>query len=440
MGILVDVSDPKWNTLSGKWESEGGSRARFLLQVVNELINSTLPFSKDTFVLAFGRHFDPEVFNLCSSLDEANNEQSFIENVNSTKKEEIINEVLDFLERNGAGRVRNWVQNTESVTEVLDTTSAAAILYYLKRRADFAKSFVHECLPSEAGSWYKSKLWLLVLVLFVASAVAAVTAVAAVPAVAGAVGAAVAAGAAFASAKNIHHKNSVREAMNKGKLLLSETRTQRMPVSRAAIISVKSASEVLHASINSQVTVEHVGDLLKTIEPYVYRPTPLIQAMCHSWDIFSDPRFEWHERVLFVLSDSQRADGSYPHQKLIDLGVTIINCFVTDQWLPDSHRLSGIAHQRWDPSKFTFRVSSITSTPKISRTLLQSRRWDMANANIKMWNFHVGMFIRILAEWYISFGRSEVLLISRARFDLTAGSSRPCFSTLIAIIKLTEMW
>ena len=78
------------------------------------------------------------------------------------------------------------------------------------------------------------------------------------------------------------------------------------------------------------MTVDHFGDLLKTVEPCVDLPIPLIQAMGQSLDIFSDPRFERHERVLFVLSDTQQADGSYPHQKLIDLGVTIINCFVTD--------------------------------------------------------------------------------------------------------------
>ena len=343
MGILVDVSDPKWKTLSGKWELAGGSWARILLQMVNELINSTLPFSKDTFVLAFGRHFDPEVFDLCSSLVEANEEQLHIENLMSSKtKEEIINEVLDILERNGAPRVRTWLQNTELMAQFLDTTSAAAIFYYLRRSPDFAKKFVDECLPSEChssetGWWHE---WL-----FPVSAPPS--------------------------------PNSVQETMNKGKLLLSETRTaQRTAVSKDAIISVQSASAVLQTSIKNQVTVEHVGYLLNTIDPCVYRPTPLIQAMDHSLHILSDPQFERDDRVLFVLSDSQRADGSLPHQKLIGLGVTIINCFVT--------------------SKFTFRVCSITSNPKIPRPLLQSTRWDMDNVNTNTWNFHEGMFIRIL--------------------------------------------
>ena len=67
-GILVDLSDPNWKTFIDKRESEGGSWARFLLRVVNELIVFNVPFSKETFVLAFGRHFDPEVFNLCSMV------------------------------------------------------------------------------------------------------------------------------------------------------------------------------------------------------------------------------------------------------------------------------------------------------------------------------------------------------------------------------------
>ncbi|XP_068678870.1 uncharacterized protein [Montipora foliosa] len=383
MGILVDVSDPKWNTLSGKWESEGGSWARFLLQVVNKMIHFNSPFSEDTFVLAFGRHFDPEVFDLCSSIYKANEEKSHIDNLTSRKsKREIINEVLGILEKNGARRVRTWVQISELVEEeVLDTTSAATILYYLKQRTNFAKRFVYECLPSECrgsetGSSRKS--WLLLGAGLLAGIVYP-------PAVAIA---AVGAGASHIAEK-MQHKNSVREAMNKGKLLLSETRTtQSTAISKDAIISVQSASEILQTSIENQVTVEQVGDLLKTIEPCVYRRTPLVQAMRHSLDIFSDPQFERHEKVLFVLSDSQRADGSYPHQKLIDLGVTIINCFVTDQRLPDSHQPSCIAQEERDPSKFTFRVSSVTSKPKIPRPLLQNRRLDMANANVKTWNLH----------------------------------------------------
>ena len=393
-GILVDVSDPNWKTLSGKREPEGGSWTRFLLRVVNELIHFNVPFSKETFVLAFGEHFDPEVVDLCS-LVKAKEEQFYIENLTSRKtKEEIIHEVLDILESHGARTVRTLVQNTE-VAEFLDTTSAAAILYHLQRSPNFAKRFVDECLPRQWDNW---KLCLLIPAFLVASSIPLGTALLTVAAVA----------VVSLEANNMQPKNGIRAAMKNGRLLVSETRTaQRTAVSKDAVFSAQSASLVLQTSIENQVTVEHFGDLLKTIEPCVDRPTPFIQAMGHSLDIFSDPQFEWHERVLFVLSDSQRADESYPHQKLIDLGVTIINCFVTDQGLPDSHQLSGIAHQRWDPSEFTFRVSSITSTPKIPRLLLQSMRWDITNANIKTWNFHEGMFIRIL--WYVSFGRSKVL-------------------------------
>ena len=406
--ILVNVSNSNWKALSGKLKSEGGSWARFLLKVVNELIISTLPFSKDTFVLAFNLHFHPELFDLWSSLVEANKEQFHIETLTSRKtKEEIINEVLNVLEKNGAGRVRTWVQNAKFVAEVLDPTSAAAILYHWHQSPNFAKKFV-ECLLSEchnketgSGSWVPVLLGASFLPFAIFFPVAAVVAGAGAVTVAGAGAGAVAVAAGSAEIvsstfKNINLKNSVQEATSKVKILLSETRTaQRTAVSKAAIFRVQSACDVLKTSIENQLTAEHIEDLIKTIEPCIYWSSPLIQDGRHSLDIFSDPQFERHEKLLFVLSDSQQTDGSFPHQTLIDLGVTIINCIVTDQRQPDSHQLSCIAHESWDPSKYTFRVSSITFTPKILRTLSQNGRWDMANGNIKTWNFHEGMFIRI---------------------------------------------
>ncbi|XP_068678865.1 uncharacterized protein [Montipora foliosa] len=385
-GILVNVSDSNWKALSGKLESEGGSWARFLLKVINELINSTLPFSKETFVLAFGLDFHPEPFDLWSSLVEANKEQFYIETLRSREtKEEIINEVLNVLEKNGAGEVRTWVQNWKLVAEVLDPSSAAAILYHSQQSPNFAERCV-ECLPSEchnketgSGSWVPRLLGasLFSFVLPPVAAVAAVTVAVGV----GTVG--------IVSSASKNRKNSVQEAMSKVKILLSETRTaQRTAVSKAAIFSAQSACEVLKTSIENQLTAEHIEHLIETIKPCIYWPTLLIQDVRHSLDIFSDPQFERHEKLLFVLSDSQQTDGSFPHQKLIDFGVTIINCFVTDQRRPDSHQLSCIAQESWDPSKYTFRVSSITFTPKILPTLSQNRRWDMANSNIKTWNFH----------------------------------------------------
>ena len=282
IGILVDVSDSMRNSVRDRVEAKGGSWVKLPLKVVNQLIKHDVSSSNQTFALAFGRLFDPEVFDLFSTLDKANEEQSFIDDLKSRKSQkEIINEVLDSLERNGAVSVRTCVK-MEILTEVFDATTAAAILYYLKQNSDFTKRFVYECLPSECRSPGSVMNWALL------GAVA-------IPAIMiGAGPAFVAATCFFGSitqtTKEMIKDYSIKNGLEKGKLLLAETRTgRRVTVNKAALMSVQSAFKILHDSIADQVTVQLVDEMTKTVEPNIYRRNPLIQAMRHSEEFFFRP-------------------------------------------------------------------------------------------------------------------------------------------------------
>ena len=167
--------------------------------------------------------------------------------------------------------------------------------------------------------------------------------------------------------------------VEKTKKLITET--VMVDVSIAAIRSIPDASKILNASIgDKELTDERVDELLKTVEPYIYGGTPLMQAMRYSVDLFSYSEFvNNHRKLLFILSDGQPADGGNPPlQELTDLGVTIVSCFITDQSLSDPRHLYSILDESWkEPAKFMFRMSSTITTQKIPRTLFVKRGWKI---------------------------------------------------------------
>ena len=365
-GILVDVSDSKRNSVRDRAEAEGGSWVKLLLKVANQLVKDDVSSSNQTFVLAFGRLFDPEVFDLLSTLHKAD-EEHFINDLKSRKShEEIINEVLDSLERNGAVSVRTCVK-MEILTEVFDATTAAAILYYLERNHDFTEMFVNECLLSECRSHptpdsVVNKYWPISLGLAACAATVATSGF-------GAISAFALVTACIAQITKDKVKDySIKNALEKGKLLLAEARIdRRVTVNKEALMSVQSAFKILHDSIADQATVQLVDEMTKTVEPNIYRRNPLIQAMRHSEEFFSDPQFANDQKRLYILTDGQQDDGWYPHQKLSDLGVKIMRCVITDENL--------------DPSKFTLTISPIS-------TLFEKRGLGIDNDNVE------GMFYK----------------------------------------------
>ena len=147
IGILVDVSDSMRNSAGDKVDGERGNWARSIFKVVDELIKHHVESSNQTFALALGSPKEPEVFDLLGTVRVATEEARRIKGLSSKKElTELIVEMMDILERNGAARVRSWGR-MDVLLKVLDKATAAAMLYYLHRRPDFARRFVSECLP-----------------------------------------------------------------------------------------------------------------------------------------------------------------------------------------------------------------------------------------------------------------------------------------------------
>ena len=362
IGILVDVSDSMRNSVDGRVDVDGGKWAKSIFKVVDELIKHDVSSSNQTFALAFGSR-NSAVFDLLSTVRKANKEVSKeraeIEDIRSrASKENVLNEALTILERNGAPRVRHWGK-MNVLLKVVDEDSAAAVLYYLKKDRVFMKKFVLECLPRECRKISFDRFSIGVEATYFTAGY--------VPFVG-------------STLQSWGTEESVKQAIEKGKRLMRRRKAaefQLVDVSEDAIMSVHDASEILHASVGDQeLTNKRVDELLETIEPLIYGSTPLMQAMHHSLDLFLE--FAKHQKLLFILSDGMPTDGKEPPQNLSDLGVTIVSCFITNQKLSNPRHLYSIEDRHWeDPAKFMFGMSSTITTEKIPRTLFVKRGWKI---------------------------------------------------------------
>ena len=392
IGILVDVSGSMRNNAGNEVNEERVSWARSIFKVVDELIKHDVGSSNQTFALALGCPYEPQVFDLLGTARIATEEARAIKDLSSRKENKfsfslceermedshlrkLINEALDILERNGAIRVRTWGK-MDVLLRVLDKTTAAGILYYLQRRPFFTKRFVFECLPPECRKVVRKPLNLLAELGFWTMGI--------VPVV-------------NENLQGWASESSVREAIDKGKELMEEIRRGMMvAVNKAAIMSVHSASEILHNSIEEKdeedIDEKWVDDLLEAVEPYIYGKTPLMQAMRHSVDLFSYSEFKDHKKLLFILSDGLPTDGwDPPVQELTALGVTIVSCLITREGLSDPCHLYSLLDESWEvPAKFMFIISSIITTQKIPRTLFVKKGWkiDIENNETRLF-FHV---------------------------------------------------
>ena len=301
---------------------------------------------------------------LHNSIDEKDEEKVEARHIKdlSRRKElrELIDETLDTLKSNGAVRVETWA-TMRVLLKVLDNDTAAAILYYLQRRDDFARRFVFECLPQDCREASLLKKRLAKLGFWAMSSVLLPDPSELRPDLS-------------ERLQGWASESSVREAIEKGKQLLAEIRSER------TIISVQSGSDSLHASTGKkEVDKKRVDELLEAVKPFIYGTTPLMQAMRHSVDLFSHSEFANHKKLLFILSDGQPTDGwDPPVQELTALGVTIVSCFIRREGLSDPRRLYSLLDESWvEPAKFMFNMSSIVTTQNIPHTVFVKKGWKI---------------------------------------------------------------
>ncbi|KAL2093962.1 hypothetical protein ACEWY4_011274 [Coilia grayii] len=353
-GVLLDVSGYMEQSVGDGVKEKGGSWAKSIFKVVDDLIKNDVSESNHVFALGVGGSGGTAVFDMLNTLNRA--KPSANPMCSRGSKREILEKALTILERKGAPRVRGWAEMS-ILLDVVMYEEAVMILDRLQHDPIFTRRFVEECLPDKCKKCGLSDD--MVLVGFSALNFVGIP------------------------AQELATKDSVKEAVRKGMALGNECALVKVG-EQAAVMEAQKALEILRGCVGEQqLTDERVDKLMETVRPFIFGGTPLIEALGRVRDLFSLQQYSDHHKLLFVLSDGQPTDcGTPPLRALAGLGVTIVSCFITHQSISEPLRLYSTERLEWnDPAKFMFRMSTTIATQQIPRTVFVKRGWQIDTEN-----------------------------------------------------------
>lgn len=141
-------------------------------------------------------------------------------------------------------------------------------------------------------------------------------------------------------------------------------------------LSKKSSTKTLHEEIREQID---------PIKPYIFGGTPMCQAMNDAVAVFRNA--EEQSKVLFILSDGQSADGDpLPiAQRLQGMGVTIVTCYLTADYIDNPKCLLDKADPTWltkdgrskDGKSTMFEMSSTMRNTVTPVSYLVDADWEL---------------------------------------------------------------
>jgi len=388
-------------------DEKGGPWARSIFEVINNFIKHDVSSDNHVFAIGFGANRPgEEIFDIIGTLQQP-------------VTLDHINMMFDILERAGARTIRKWAE-VEVVRSVL--TDYMAVLFLKKSQSDqaFLQKFVQEILPPACRDWPTDDAALLKIA--ACAGVGIGTAI-----LTGGVGliAWLAAGTGFYNLKGVFPeaagrayawgvtkfkkatKEDIKEVVKKAKPRLAEKRDgghseendnycifQLKKVEEDSIFNVQDASDVVHGYVNEkEISEEWSGELLRTVEPYIYGGTPLYQAIERATEVFEKnaSKFSNHKKLLFVMSDGEPKDGKATEDARVDRArsrlekkadVTVISCFITTSKETNPRRLYSEMKPDWDEAaKFLFRLSSKLPTQSLPRTFFVKRGWSIEIIN-----------------------------------------------------------
>lgn len=349
LGIVVDVSGSMETSVGDRRNRRGGEWARANFDLIDDLIKHDVSSSNHVFALGCGGRYEPVAFDLLNTIEKANTPPVS----DSLTLEQILDRILTILERD-APRVRVWGK-MNVLLSVVDKTDAKLFLGRLKVDNNFRRRFVYDCLPEECRhvklSAGEAGFGLLRLAGFVVDT---------------------------ERLQGAATEGSVREAIDKGKQLLSELTFVR--IGNDAVMDVHKARRILHGRIKkNDLTDERVDELMDKVRPFIYGRTPLMATLNHAKRLFSISRFNEYDKLLFILSDGIPTDGqSPPIAELAAQGVKTVSCYITADSIQDPKRL----YSHWISSgdsaaDLMFRMSSKITTQLIPRTIFVKRGWKI---------------------------------------------------------------
>ncbi|CAB3993003.1 Hypothetical predicted protein [Paramuricea clavata] len=390
-GILLDVSGSMKRNIGSGTDEEGGPWAQSIFNVIDDLIEHDLTSEDRVFAIGVGAEFPgKEIFDVIGTL-------------NRPATEDHINEIFDFLERNGARNIRKWACDFKLIQDVLSDYMATLTLQELKSDEQFVKKFVDEFLPpscrdrvqtaSHAGGQPRTQpshpsersaesipisfdprtgtftnqnfhfqsrgaqneswaSWLAGSVQFGLRTAANMAENATVSAV---------------SCIRSATREEIEEVVRKAKCYLEdssrvlknvETRSKfsvedapriLKDVVTHSIFTVQDASRIIRGCVGekglNELSKERKQELLENVEPFIYGGTPLYGSLEKAIKLFERDRSK--NKLLFVLSDGEPADGRIGDiarinqitSELNEAGVKTVSCFITASTNIDPKRL-----------------------------------------------------------------------------------------------------
>ena len=146
-GILLDVSRSMECNIGSGADEEGGSWARSIFKVIDDLIEHDASSENEVFALGVGASCGEEIFDVIGTVQQIEEKRlpHYRKNMPATLNN--INRTFDILERFGARNIRKWAK-VSLVQEVVSDCMAALILMKLESDEQFVRKFVDEFLPS----------------------------------------------------------------------------------------------------------------------------------------------------------------------------------------------------------------------------------------------------------------------------------------------------
>uniref|UniRef100_A0A1I8I0H8 ribonuclease H n=1 Tax=Macrostomum lignano TaxID=282301 RepID=A0A1I8I0H8_9PLAT len=440
-GALLDVSGSMQRSFDCQQAAGAASYAsknkwvRSIFQVADQLVEHDVSPTNQVFLGGVGAESQPTVFDILASLeagqrkreelerrkpeldrkkqelergkqeldrkkqeleDEARRKkqeyEDRIKRLESSSKQDIIDRALSILESSGAPRVRSWATADMVDRNIRDKRTACVILDALQTDSEFKRKVVDDYLPEQCRNFHWASEAARVTSGFLGSFVGSEDPLLGTDSEVRAV---VNKCENFLNAKKKQKETEVKaeveaEAEAERRRAENELRalsplTQLTPLS---VFAPDEAQKILHScNEDAELTDERITELLDTIEPFIYGGTPLMEALETSKNIFCSEKRKTEFKLLFILSDGEPADSSGSRdtemrQKLHNLGVTVVSCFITDTDISDPRRLYSTLDSGWDrPAKFMFHMASTVSTQKVPRTLFIRKGWTIDTDN-----------------------------------------------------------
>ena len=163
-GILLDVSESMRNNIRSGIDEQGRPWVQSIFKVIDDLIEHDLTSENRVFAIGVGVNGTPEIFDIIGTLKEIEK----LEMRSTRPTWELIDEILDILERNGARNIGRW--KSEYITSFQDELSEyMALLMFkeLQSSEEFVKNVVGNLLLAskcrtirqQASNWFRNNFF-----------------------------------------------------------------------------------------------------------------------------------------------------------------------------------------------------------------------------------------------------------------------------------------